>query len=340
MSLTRTRLITTTALATVLIAGCGGSEPTAGPGPTVAPPITARPATPSPSATPSKPAESIAGLSAQQIIKRTKAALKAAVSVRVRGGYTDEGTPVKLDVSLARTASAGTVSYNGAGVKFLVIGRTAYLQFSDAFWRQNIEPRKEADELMQLTRGKWLKVAVTDKIFSDMGMAFLASKPAFVSAMLDSSDWGRKIGTRTIGGIACIGLAGDDHRTLWVDATSARPIRLDTPGRSGTESLTFSEYNQIKQPTAPPAAQVVDGRAFGLTGGRQAAGVQGRWPRRRVACEAQQRGRGSAVADGAPARAPGDLRGEHRGQQRPLHGQRGTADYCAPSTDVRHASVN
>jgi hypothetical protein len=176
----------------------------------------------------------------------------------------DDGTPIKLDVRLARAASAGTAIGNGAGVKFLVIGRTAYLQFSDAFWRQNIEPRKEADELMQLTRGKWIKGAVTDNGFSDMGMAFLASKPAFVSAMLDSSDWGRKIGTRTIGGIACIGLAGDDHRTLWVDATSARLIRWDMPGPSGTEGLTFSEYNQIKEPKAPPAAQVVDGKALGL----------------------------------------------------------------------------
>jgi hypothetical protein len=266
MSLTRTRLITTAALATVLIAGCGGSEPTAGPGPTVAPPITARPATPSPSATVSKPAASLAGLSAQQIITRTKAAAKAAVSVRVRGRYTSvDGTPIKLDVSLARTASAGTISYNGAGVKFVVIGRTAYLQLSDAFWRRYIEPRKEADELMQLTRGKWIKFAVTDNGFSHMDMAFALSKPAFVSVMLDNSgDRGRKIGTRTIGGIACIGLAGRHHHTLWVDATNARPIRWDRPGPSGTKSLTFSEYNHIKEPTAPPAAQVIDGKALGL----------------------------------------------------------------------------
>jgi hypothetical protein len=265
MSLTRTRLITATALATVLIAGCGGSEPTAAP--PAAPPAAARPTAPSSapsSVTPSKPAESIAGLSAQQIIKRTKAAAKAAVSVRARGGITaDDGTPIKLDVSLARTASAGTASANGAGVKFLVIGRTTYLQFSDAFWRQNAKPKTYADLLMQLTRGKWIKVAVTDKSFS--GMAYLASKPAFVSGMVDHFGWGRKIGTRTIGGIACIGLAGHDHRgTLWVDATNARPIRLDTPGPSGTESLTFSEYNQIKEPKAPPTAQVVDGKTLGL----------------------------------------------------------------------------
>jgi len=176
----------------------------------------------------------------------------------------DDGTPIKLDVRLARAASAGTAIGNGAGVKFLVIGRTAYLQFSDAFWRQHATPKTYADQLMQLTRGKWIKFAVTDKSFSNM--AFLASKPAFVSAMLDNSDAGRKIavrkiGTTTIGGIACIGLAGHDHRTLWVDATNARPIRLDTPGPSGTASLTFSEYNQIKEPTAPPAAQVVDAKA-------------------------------------------------------------------------------
>ncbi len=174
----------------------------------------------------------------------------------------DDGTPIKLDVSLARTASAGTIIFNGAGVKFLVIGRTAYLQFSDAFWRRSVKPKKLADLLIQLTRDKWIKVAVTDKSFRDMGMAGLASKPAFLSG-LDNSGWGRKIGTRTIGGIACIGLAGD-HRTLWVDATNARPIRLDTPGPSGTESLTFSEYNQIKEPKAPPAAQVVDGKALGM----------------------------------------------------------------------------
>jgi hypothetical protein len=83
MSSTRTRLIITTALATVLIAGCGGSEPTAAPtaAPPAAPPAAARPTAPS-SVTPSKPAATIAGLSAQQILKRTTAAAKAAVSVR------------------------------------------------------------------------------------------------------------------------------------------------------------------------------------------------------------------------------------------------------------------
>jgi hypothetical protein len=210
----------------------------------------------------SKPAASIAGLSAQQIVRRTRAAAKAAVSVRARGGYTaDDGTPIKLDVSLARTASAGTVSADGVSVKFLVIGKTAYLQFNDAFWRQYVKPKKQADLLIQLTRGKWIKVAVTSKRFSIL--VSLASKPAFLDAMFDNSDRGRKSGTRIIGGIACIGLARD-HGTLWVDATSARPIRLDTPGPSGTERLTFSKYNQIKEPTAPPAAQVVDGKALGI----------------------------------------------------------------------------
>jgi len=28
--------------------------------------------------------------------------------------------------------------------------------------------------------------------------------------------------------------------------------------------MSFSEYNQIKEPKAPPAAQVVDGKTLGL----------------------------------------------------------------------------
>jgi hypothetical protein len=73
-------------------------------------------------------------------------------------------------------------------------------------------------------------------------------------------------GLSPIGAAAILAETGAPTRftTAWVDATNARPIRLDTPGPSGTESLTFSEYNQIKEPKAPPAAQEVDGKTLGL----------------------------------------------------------------------------
>ncbi len=265
MSHTRTRSISTAALMTVLIAGCGGSEPTAGPGPTVAPPITARPATPSSSATVSKPAASIAGLPAQQIVKKARAAAKAAVSVRVRGAITmDDGKRLKLDVRVARNAGSGTISFDGTEMKVIVVGRTAYVQGGDAFWRQQSKA-KDAELLVQLLRGKWVKVPLNTKAFGET--AGFASKAVFFDAMVDTVvvDPGRvgKTAVETIDGIPCVGLRGTDG-TFWVNAGNARPVRLELTGSRGTGSISFSEYNQIKEPTAPPAAQVVDGKALGL----------------------------------------------------------------------------
>jgi hypothetical protein len=266
MSATRTGSVAVM-LMVFVVSGCGGSGPAADTGQAGVPPTTATTTvpttgtTPSPSATPSKPAASIAGLPAEQIVKRAQAAAKAAASVRVRGAMTmEDGKPIKLDVSLVRTAGSGTITIDGAAIKVLVVGKAAYLQLSDAAWRQQAKSKQEANLLIQVMRGKWLKIALTNKDLGDL--AAFASKPAFFDGLFDPVSQVRKTGTKTIQGIPCVGL-GDGGGTLWVDATNARPIRLDIPGRSGTESLTFSEYNQIRQPTAPPAAQVIEDETLG-----------------------------------------------------------------------------
>lgn len=259
MLLTRTRLIATAALGTVLIAGCSSSEPTAGPGPTtVVPPSTAPSSTPTPTV---KPTPSIASLSARQILKKAEAAAKAATGVRVRGTVTmDDGKPMKLDVRLAKTGGSGTMSVDGAGMSVIVIGRIAYLKFDEAFWRQEAK-KKDAEQMIKLLRGKWLKVAMDDKDFGEM--AAFASKAGFFDGMFTASGHLRKTAAKTVDGVRCIGL-GDADGTLWIDATNARPIRLEPGGSAGTDGLSFSEYNQVKQPKAPPRAQVVDGKTLGL----------------------------------------------------------------------------
>jgi head-tail adaptor len=262
MSHTRARSITTAALMTVFVAGCGGSEPTAAP--PAAPAAAARPTAPS-SVTPSRPAASITGLSAQQIVKKARAAAKAAVSVRVRGARTTEdGTRLKLDVRVTRNAGSGTITYDGTEMKVIVVGRTAYVQGGDAFWRFWSQPSKAKDTelLVQRMRGKWLKVPLNTKAFGEM--ASWASKAALFDAMV--RDPGRrrvrKTAVETIDGIPCVGVRGA-HGTLWVNAANSRPARLELTGSRGTGRISFSEY-QINEPTAPPAAQVVDGKALGL----------------------------------------------------------------------------
>jgi hypothetical protein len=254
----RTRLIATAALGTVLVAGCSSSEPTAGPGPaTVVPPSTA----PSSTSTPTpKPTPNIAGLSARQILKKAEAAAKAATGVRVRGTMTDGGKPMKVDVRLAKAGGSGTLLLDGDGLSVIVIGRIAYLKFDEAFWRQEAK-KKDAEQFVKLLRGKWLKVAMDNKDFGEM--AAFASKAGFFDGMFTASGSLRKTAAKTVDGVRCIGL-GDAEGTLWVDATNARPIRVDLKGSEGTGGFSFSEYNQVKTPKAPPPAQVVDGKALGL----------------------------------------------------------------------------
>jgi hypothetical protein len=259
----RTRLIATAALGAVLVAGCSGTEPTAGPGPTtVVPPSTAQSSTPTPTPTPTpKPTPNIAGLSAGQIVKKAEAAAKAATGVRVRGTMTmDDGKLMKLDVSLAKTAGSGTMSVDGARMSVIVIGRIAYLKGDEAFWRQGAK-KKDADQLIKLLRGKWLKVAMDEKGLGEM--AAFASKAGFFDGMFTAPGSLRKTAAKTVDGVRCIGLGGADG-TLWVDATTARPIRIEPGASAPTEGLSFSEYNQVKQPKAPPRDQVVDGKTLGL----------------------------------------------------------------------------
>jgi hypothetical protein len=257
MSLTRTGSIATAVLMTIVVAGCGGSEPAAAPGTTP----TAAPTTPT--LTPTVPAaESITALSADSLVKKTKAAAKAAASVRVRGTIADdEGKPMKLDLSLATKGGSGTITTGGASIKVLVVGKTAYMQLSDAFWRQQSKSKQEADLIIGVVGGKWIKLALTNKDFGEM--AAFASKPTFFDGLFDETGSVRKSGTKTIEGVPCIGLS-DDEGTLWVDAASARPIRLEVPGKTTTESLTFSQYNQIKEPKAPPSSKVIDGKKLGM----------------------------------------------------------------------------
>jgi hypothetical protein len=167
-----------------------------------------------------------------------------------------DGEALKIDVRLTGSAGSGTIAFDGAGLSVIVLGRTAFLQVSDAFWRRQSKP-KDAELMIQLLRGKWLKVALDDKDFGEM--AAFASKAGLFDGMFTAGGNLRKTAAKTVDGVRCIGLRDADG-TFWVDAANARPVRLELSGSEGTGGFSFSEYDQVKQPKAPPPAQVVDGK--------------------------------------------------------------------------------
>jgi hypothetical protein len=266
MPTTRTAASAVAALIAVLAAGCGGSDPaTSGTTVTASTPtstaVRASTPTPSPDVSSSTPPISITGLSAAQILAKAQAAAKAAKSVRVKGAMTDGDERLALDVRLTAAGGSGSITTDGDRVSIIVIGKTAYLRMTDAFWRKGAKSKAEANALVALIGGRWIKTALTSKDLGDM--AAFASKAGFFDGLFAEAGTLRKTAPRTVDGVACIGLRSSDG-TLWVDASTARPVRLEMPGTSGTDALTFTEYNRIAAPTAPPAAQVIDGKALGM----------------------------------------------------------------------------
>ncbi|MEI8413102.1 MULTISPECIES: hypothetical protein [unclassified Kribbella] len=261
MPTTRTAAAAAAVLMAVLATGCGGSDPaTSGttvtaPTPTPTPtPTPVQASTPTPTPTP----VSITGLSAPQILAKAQAAAKAAKSVHVKGAMTDSDGRMALDVRLAAAGGSGSITMDGDRISIMVIGKTAYLRMSDAFWRKQAKSKAEANAIVALIGGRWIKTALTNKDLGDL--AAFASKPRFFDSLFEEPGTLRKTAPKTVDGIACIGLRSSDG-TLWVDASTARPVRLEL---SRTDVLTFSEYNQIAAPKAPPAAQVIDGKALGM----------------------------------------------------------------------------
>ncbi|MET9312073.1 hypothetical protein ABZX12_09625 [Kribbella sp. NPDC003505] len=248
----------------VLLAGCKGSDPATsdalGATPTPTPAATsAAPSSKAPPTTPAgTPTSDIAGLSASKILDKTQAAAKAATSVRMKGALSDGGDRIVLDIRLAKTGGQGTMSINGAPFSLIVLGKTAYLKISDKFWRAQTESKADADAVIALVGGRWIKTSLTDKDLGDL--AAFASKPKFFDTLFEPTGTLRKTAPRTIGAVTAIGLRDTDG-TLWVDTATGRPVRLES---SSKDALTFSEYDQVTAPKAPPAAQVIDGKALGM----------------------------------------------------------------------------
>ncbi|MGW6508752.1 hypothetical protein ACWGCP_14555 [Streptomyces niveus] len=148
-------------------------------------PATAKQAT-APS-TEAAPADPFAGLTAARIAGEAVTATKGAPSLRLTAEGTDDGRRVKVDFSLDRSGTCtGGLRRDDSEAEFAVVKGVTYVKGDDEFWRsissgandvnaandendesgridqsgrndQNADPAV-ADELVQLLKGKWLKI--------------------------------------------------------------------------------------------------------------------------------------------------------------------------------------
>ncbi len=197
----------------------------------------------------SSSSNNVASKSATEILTESKAAADSAGSVHVSGTIKSGAAPVTIDLNLAAGKGArGEISENGASFKLILVGGTAYISGSKAFYRS-----LGGAAAAQLLDGKWLKASATGGEFASFNS--LANMRQLIDTTLAAHGTLTKGATSTVDGQEAIAVTDTNKTgTLYV-ATSGKPYPVAiTKGGSENGKITFSNWNQPVTITAPANA--------------------------------------------------------------------------------------
>jgi hypothetical protein len=209
------------------------------------------------SASPSAASSGVADLAATEIFAKSKAAFKAADTVRLKGSGASGTTKFAIDMQYSTAGNAvGTVSNGGQTIELRRIGQTVYVKADKAFWTKSA-----GAAVAELLGGKYLKAPLSDSRVAQLG-AF-TDKNSFADEVLSPSDSVTKGDTKSIRGVPAIGLvdkSSTGSATLYV-ATTGEPVPLELAPTSGSAtegSFDFLDYGKSVDVAVPPAALTID----------------------------------------------------------------------------------
>jgi hypothetical protein len=194
----------------------------------------------------SSSSNSVASKSPEQILSESKVAADNATSVHVSGSLKSGGAPVTLDLNLVSGEGArGEISENGASFKLILVGNTAYISGSPAFYRS-----LGGSAAAQLLDGKWLKASASSGEFASFGS--LANMRELLDTTLASHGTLTKGATTSVNGQQAIALTdATKSGTLYVATTGQPyPVRI-TKGGSESGKIDFEAWNKPVTITAP-----------------------------------------------------------------------------------------
>lgn len=245
--MTPTRLARWAAASTaaLALAGCGGEPESSG---LNLPEYTGRPsatATATPAADP-----------AQQALAAAEKAFVEAPSVVVKG-RTGDGDAVNL--RFRGEDGSGTATLGRQELRVIMVGGKAWYRGDVAFYEAiGLVPK----EVAAATDARWIPsgspaIASIDRF---------STRTAFAADFLGLGGDGASgdvtlTPEATVDGVAAIGLTSATG-TLFVDAATRRPIRLTASPGATTGGIAFS-YREVRPPTPPSAADILDPAAFG-----------------------------------------------------------------------------
>jgi len=251
MLINRTRtVLAATALSLALVAGCG----TSGDDDNDAGATTTTEGSGSSTTEASKGDNGVADLSADEILEKSRDALRSAGSVHVEGEVTEDDEGLGINLSISEKGSTGTLEISGNSVQLVVTSETVYMKGDEDFYSSLGTGGPAAAKLLA---GKWLSVDADSP--QGQNFAQIGEFDAFVDDFLDPGEVS-KGETGSVGSTAAIALEDNDEdepAQLWV-ATEGEPYPLQiNPKSSDSEKITLSDFGEDVDVTPPPSDEVV-----------------------------------------------------------------------------------
>ncbi|MEU1072263.1 MULTISPECIES: hypothetical protein [unclassified Streptomyces] len=242
-------------------------------------------AKPSVTASPT-PADPFAGMTADAIAEKAVGVTKAAKTVKVAGAGVSDGVHMSLSVTVTRVGDcSGSVHVkNGTARVLKADPRAYYMQGDEKFYRamakEDGTSKEEADALVELLKGRWVKMPTEAPSKSgkrhgkssgdDMGQFCVLSE--LVSGMDD--DKGDRTGMTkgadtVVAGVPAVTLIKkkSDGSAVTMYVAKRGPAHLLKVAETGGDepgTVTFSDYDKPVRIMAPPADQVMDLEKLGM----------------------------------------------------------------------------
>lgn len=191
----------------------------------------------------------IASKSPDEILAASKSAVSSATSVHVSGSAASNGSPLSLDLELARGKGAkGMISEHGLSFQLIETNETIYINGSEAFYTHFGGPAAA-----QLFKGKWLKAPANSSEFASLSS--LTNLQTLLDSLLEHHGSLSVAGTSTVNGQEAVALKDSTQGGTLYIATTGKPYPVEIT-KSGSEggAIKFDRWNEPVTITAPSNA--------------------------------------------------------------------------------------
>jgi hypothetical protein len=187
---------------------------------------------------------------ANQVLANTKAAATSASSAHVSGSIVSGGTPIKLDLTMARDKGAkGSMSTNGLSFNLVRIGDTLYIQGTDEFYKHFA-----GAAVAQLLHGRWLKASATQGQLKSL--APLTNIGALFAGISANHGKLENKGATAFQGQRVVEIRDtSDNSKLYVAATGKPyPVAIVGGKKNQSGTISFDDWNAGVSLSAPKNA--------------------------------------------------------------------------------------